>query len=74
MGINGFECIGRIAFRVPVNDVSAFNAGVGIAPDNTFMKIVSWHGNNAWGYPRKTMALARVTGLHAVLDSGNEAP
>ncbi len=38
---------------------SVFDADAGIAPDKTFVKVVSWY-DNEWGYSNKCLEMARV--------------
>ena len=38
---------------------SIFDAGAGIALDDTFIKVVAWY-DNEWGYSSKLLEMARV--------------
>ncbi|MEE9319682.1 MAG: type I glyceraldehyde-3-phosphate dehydrogenase [Granulosicoccus sp.] len=40
---------------------SVFDAGAGIALDDTFIKVVAWY-DNEWGYSNKVLEMARVIG------------
>jgi glyceraldehyde 3-phosphate dehydrogenase len=40
---------------------SVFDAGAGLALDDTFIKIVAWY-DNEWGYSNKCLEMARVVG------------
>ena len=42
---------------------SVFDAGAGLALDDTFVKVVSWY-DNEWGYSNKCLEMARVAALY----------